>query len=105
MGYSKKRIDRNGEPRYTACYLDVRGSLRSAGTYSNKKDAWCRRARMLVRRPMPLAALAAALRDRLSHATALAVTPGDRIACQDAAAAARQICQRMTRGNHGTVPR
>jgi hypothetical protein len=39
MGYSKKRIDRNGKPRYTACYLDVRGSLRSAGTYSNKKDA------------------------------------------------------------------
>jgi integrase len=39
MGYSKKRIDRNGKPRYTACYLDVRGSLRSAGTFSNKKDA------------------------------------------------------------------
>jgi integrase len=39
MGYSKKRIDRNGKLRYTACYLDVRGSLRSAGTFSNKKDA------------------------------------------------------------------
>lgn len=39
MGYAKKRIDRNGKPRYTACYLDVRGSLRSAGTFSNKKDA------------------------------------------------------------------
>jgi hypothetical protein len=52
-----------------------------------------------------LAALAAALRDRLRHAAALAVTPGDRIACQDAAAAAGRICQRMTRGNHGTGPR
>lgn len=39
MGYSKKRTDRNGKPRYTACYRDVRGSLRSAGTFSNKKDA------------------------------------------------------------------
>jgi len=24
MGYSKKRLDRHGKPRYTACYLDVR---------------------------------------------------------------------------------
>jgi len=43
MGYSKKRLDRHGKPRYTACYLDVRGSLRSAGTFANKKDpdkAW-----------------------------------------------------------------
>jgi integrase len=39
MGYSKKRHGRNGKPRYTACYVDVRGSLRSAGTFSNKKDA------------------------------------------------------------------
>jgi integrase len=39
MGYSKKRLDRNGKPRYTACYLDARGTLRSAGTFSNKKDA------------------------------------------------------------------
>jgi hypothetical protein len=39
MGYSKKRIDRHGKPRYTACYLDARGSERSAGTFSNKKDA------------------------------------------------------------------
>jgi hypothetical protein len=38
-GYSKKRIDRNGKPRYTACYLDARGSLRSAGTFSSRKDA------------------------------------------------------------------
>ena len=39
MGYSKKRHGRNGKPRYTACYVDMRGSLRSAGTFSNKKDA------------------------------------------------------------------
>jgi hypothetical protein len=39
MGYSKRRVGRNGKPRYTACYLDARGSLRSAGTFANKKDA------------------------------------------------------------------
>jgi integrase len=39
MGYAKKRIDRHGKPRYTACYLDARGSLRSAGTFTNKKEA------------------------------------------------------------------
>jgi hypothetical protein len=52
-----------------------------------------------------LAALAAVLRDRLSHAAALADTPDDRTACQDAAEAAGRICQLMTRGNHGTGPR
>jgi integrase len=39
VGYVKTRKDREGNPRYTACYLDPRGSLRSAGTFSNKKDA------------------------------------------------------------------
>jgi hypothetical protein len=39
MGHSKKRVARNGKPRYTACYVDVRGSLRSAGTCTSKKDA------------------------------------------------------------------
>ncbi|MFZ2033612.1 MAG: hypothetical protein WAW53_07645 [Candidatus Dormiibacterota bacterium] len=39
MGYSKKRIDRNGKARFTACYLDARGALRSAGTFTSKKDA------------------------------------------------------------------
>ena len=39
MGYLKERTGRNGKVRYTACYLDVRGSLRSAGTFSNQKDA------------------------------------------------------------------
>lgn len=39
MGYSKKRIGRDGKPRYTACYLDARGALRSAGTFSSRKDS------------------------------------------------------------------
>jgi hypothetical protein len=44
-----------------------------------------------------LAKLAAVLRDRLTDAGALADEPGDRAACQDAAEAARRICQLMTR--------
>ena len=44
-----------------------------------------------------LATLAAVLRDRLTDAAALADTPGDRAACQEAAAAAGRICQLMTR--------
>ena len=40
MGYSKKRIDRNGKPRYTRLLpRRARRSLRSVGTFSNKKDA------------------------------------------------------------------
>jgi integrase len=39
MGFSRKRLGRNGKPRYTAYYLDVRGQERSAGTFSSKKDA------------------------------------------------------------------
>jgi integrase len=39
MGYSKKRVGQDGKPRYTACYLDLRGALRSAGTFSSKKAA------------------------------------------------------------------
>jgi len=39
MGFSRKRIGRDGKPRYTAYYLDIRGQERSAGTFSNKKDA------------------------------------------------------------------
>jgi hypothetical protein len=44
-----------------------------------------------------LVTLASVLRDRLTSAVVLAVLPGDRAACQDAAAAARRIC-RMVRG-------
>jgi len=39
VGYSKKRVGKNGKPRYTACYLDLGGRLRSAGTFSSKKEA------------------------------------------------------------------
>jgi integrase len=39
MGYTQKRIGRDGKPRYTAVYHDLRGERRSAGTFANKKDA------------------------------------------------------------------
>jgi len=39
MGFARKRTGRDGKPRYTAYYLDIRGQERSAGTFSNKKDA------------------------------------------------------------------
>jgi hypothetical protein len=47
--------------------------------------------------PDALATLAAVLRDRLTDAAGLADTADDRAACQDAADAARRICQLMTR--------
>lgn len=39
MGYAKKRKGNNGKYRYTACYVDIKGRPRSAGTYSNKREA------------------------------------------------------------------
>jgi integrase len=39
MGYSQKRVGRDGKPRYTAVYHSVRGDRRSAGTFSSKKDS------------------------------------------------------------------
>ena len=39
MGFARKRMGRDGKPRYTAYYLDIRGQERSAGTFSSKKDA------------------------------------------------------------------
>lgn len=39
MGYVKARVGKDGKTRYTACYLDLRGRLRSAGTYSTRKEA------------------------------------------------------------------
>jgi len=39
MGFSRRRADRDGRPRYTAYYLDVRDRERSAGTFGRKKDA------------------------------------------------------------------
>src|SRR5690349_97755 len=43
MGFSRKRAGRDGKPRYTAYYLDIRGQERSAGTFASKKasdKAW-----------------------------------------------------------------
>jgi integrase len=43
MGFSRKRIGRDGKPRYTAYYRDIRDEERSAGTFGRKKeadDAW-----------------------------------------------------------------
>jgi integrase len=39
MGYAQKRVGRDGKPRYTAVYQDLRGERRSAGTFASKKDA------------------------------------------------------------------
>jgi integrase len=39
LGYAKKRVGRGGKTHYTACYLDLRGRLRSAGTFPSKKLA------------------------------------------------------------------
>jgi integrase len=39
VGFSRKRLDRHGKPRYTAYYIDLKGRECSAGTFSNKKNA------------------------------------------------------------------
>jgi hypothetical protein len=52
-----------------------------------------------------LAALAALLAGRLAHAAAAAADPADQAACQDAAGAARTICQLMARAGDDTDPR
>jgi integrase len=39
MGYSRKRIGKDGKPRYTAYYWDLKGRERPAGTFSSKKRA------------------------------------------------------------------
>ena len=39
MGYAKKRTAKDGRPRYTAVYVDLRGSERSAGTFASEKAA------------------------------------------------------------------
>ncbi len=46
MGYSFKREDSKGRVRWTACYRDLRGKVRSAGTFSNQRladRAWQRK--------------------------------------------------------------
>src|SRR6266568_2882198 len=39
MGHTKKRVGKDGKLRYTAVYVDLRGSERSAGTFSSAKAA------------------------------------------------------------------
>lgn len=39
MGFSRKRKGRDGKPRYTAYYRDLRGRERSAGTFARKQDS------------------------------------------------------------------
>lgn len=39
MGYSRNRPGRDGKPRYTAYYADIKGRERSAGTFPTKKAA------------------------------------------------------------------
>ncbi len=39
MGWSRRRTGADGKPRYQASYRDARGRLRTAGTFTNRKDA------------------------------------------------------------------
>lgn len=39
MGFSRKRVGKDGRPRYTAYYVDVRQVERSAGTFATRKEA------------------------------------------------------------------
>ena len=39
MGWSRRRTGTDGKPRYQASYRDARGRLRTAGTFTNRKDA------------------------------------------------------------------
>ena len=35
MGFARKRVGKDGKTRYTATYIDLRGSIRSAGTFAS----------------------------------------------------------------------
>ena len=39
MGFSRRRRGKDGKPRYTAYYRDLRGREVSAGTFARKADA------------------------------------------------------------------
>ena len=39
VGFPRKRLDKDGKPRYTAYYVDVKGKERSAGTYATKGES------------------------------------------------------------------
>lgn len=39
MGFARKRVGRDGEVRYLACYRDLKGQVRSAGTFASQRQA------------------------------------------------------------------
>lgn len=39
MGYSFSRVDKKGRTRWTACYQDLKGRVRSAGTFTSQRQA------------------------------------------------------------------
>lgn len=39
MGFARKRVGKDGKTRYTATYVDLRGSIRSAGTFASERAA------------------------------------------------------------------
>jgi hypothetical protein len=39
VGFPRKRLGKDGKPRYTAYYVDVKGKERSAGTYATKGES------------------------------------------------------------------
>lgn len=39
MGFARKRTGRDGTARYLACYRDVKGRVRSAGTFASQRQA------------------------------------------------------------------
>jgi integrase len=39
MGFARKRVGKDGKVRYTAAYRDLRGSIRSAGTFGSERAA------------------------------------------------------------------
>jgi hypothetical protein len=51
MGFARKRVGEDGKVRYTATYVDLRGSIRSAGTFATEKAADPRHRRALHPRP------------------------------------------------------
>ena len=38
MGFARERVGADGRARYTAVYRDLKGPLRSAGTFSQRRE-------------------------------------------------------------------
>ncbi|CAM4367645.1 hypothetical protein [Nocardiopsis rhodophaea] len=69
MGFVKPRIIKKGKTRYTACYIDIRGKDRSAGTYDTEKEAAKARGREPRPRSPKAASPASATADSASATT------------------------------------